>query len=86
MKFTFLTIFPNLIECYFQDSILKRAIDGGVNWRVDFYKFLRRVLVTGKEHKEKLIENWVGWVEAGNGWMTPEALLIRRLIESISWE
>jgi tRNA (guanine37-N1)-methyltransferase len=27
MQFTFLTIFPNLIECYFQDSILKRAVD-----------------------------------------------------------
>ena len=27
MRFSFLTIFPNLIECYFQDSILKRAID-----------------------------------------------------------
>ncbi len=26
MKFTFLTLFPNLIECYFEDSILKRAI------------------------------------------------------------
>jgi len=27
MKFTFLTLFPNIIECYFQDSILKKAID-----------------------------------------------------------
>jgi tRNA (guanine37-N1)-methyltransferase len=27
MKFTFVTLFPNLIEGYFQDSILKRAID-----------------------------------------------------------
>ncbi len=27
MQFTFLTLFPNLIECYFQDSILKRAVD-----------------------------------------------------------
>jgi tRNA (guanine37-N1)-methyltransferase len=27
MKFTFVTLFPSLIEGYFQDSILKRAID-----------------------------------------------------------
>ncbi|MBC8237313.1 MAG: tRNA (guanosine(37)-N1)-methyltransferase TrmD [Helicobacteraceae bacterium] len=27
MRFTFVTLFPNLIEGYFQDSILKRAID-----------------------------------------------------------
>lgn len=27
MKFTFVTLFPNLIEPYFQDSILKRAIE-----------------------------------------------------------
>lgn len=29
MKFTFLTLFPNLISGYFSDSILKRAIDSG---------------------------------------------------------
>jgi tRNA (guanine37-N1)-methyltransferase len=27
MKFTFVTLFPNLISFYFQDSILKRAVD-----------------------------------------------------------
>jgi len=27
LKFTFVTLFPNLVEPYFQDSILKRAID-----------------------------------------------------------
>ena len=27
MKFTFVTLFPNLIKPYFQDSILKRAVD-----------------------------------------------------------
>lgn len=27
MKFTFVSLFPNLIEGYFQDSILKRALD-----------------------------------------------------------
>jgi len=30
MKYTFVTLFPNLIEGYFKDSILKRAIDKGV--------------------------------------------------------
>jgi tRNA (guanine37-N1)-methyltransferase len=29
LKFTFVTLFPNLIEPYFYDSILKRAIDSG---------------------------------------------------------
>lgn len=29
MKFTFVTLFPTLIEPYFYDSILKRAIDSG---------------------------------------------------------
>ncbi|MGD9718529.1 MAG: tRNA (guanosine(37)-N1)-methyltransferase TrmD [Sulfurimonadaceae bacterium] len=29
MKFTFVTLFQNLIEGYFQDSILKRAIESG---------------------------------------------------------
>ena len=27
MKFIFLTLFPDIISCYFQDSILKRAIE-----------------------------------------------------------
>ncbi len=27
MKFTFITLFPHIISCYFQDSILKKAID-----------------------------------------------------------
>jgi len=27
LKFTFVTLFPNLIDFYFQDSILKRAVD-----------------------------------------------------------
>lgn len=30
MKFSFLTLFPTLIESYFTDSILKRAIDNGL--------------------------------------------------------
>jgi len=30
MKYTFVTLFPNLIEGYFKDSILKRAIEKGI--------------------------------------------------------
>ncbi len=29
MKFTFVTLFPNLIDFYFHDSILKRAVEAG---------------------------------------------------------
>jgi len=35
MKFTFLTLFPNIIEGYFSDSILKRAIEEEFIW-VDY--------------------------------------------------
>ena len=35
MKFTFVTLFSNLVEGYFQDSILKRAIDKDI-FRVDY--------------------------------------------------
>jgi len=35
MKFTFVTLFSNLVEGYFQDSILKRAIDKGI-FSVDY--------------------------------------------------
>ncbi len=30
MKFIYLTLFPELMECYFKDSILKRAIKNGL--------------------------------------------------------
>lgn len=35
MTLTFLTLFPNIMECYFSDSILKRAVDRDII-RVDF--------------------------------------------------
>ena len=35
MRFTFVTLFPSLIECYFCDSILKRAIDNQII-KIDF--------------------------------------------------
>jgi len=40
MRFTFLTLFPHLIEGYFQDSILGRALEKGVI-EVDFVNFRR---------------------------------------------
>jgi len=36
MNFTFVTLFSNLIEFYFQDSILKKAINEGY-LSIDFY-------------------------------------------------
>lgn len=41
MKFTFLSLFPNLISSYFKDSILKRAIESGfINIEIiNFRKF-----------------------------------------------
>lgn len=36
MKFSFVTLFPNLIDGYFQDSILKRALDKGI-LKYDFF-------------------------------------------------
>ena len=38
MKISFLTLFPNLMECYFSDSILKRAIDRGL-FDIEFVDF-----------------------------------------------
>jgi len=35
MQFTFVTLFSNLVECYFQDSILKRAMDKNI-FHVDY--------------------------------------------------
>jgi tRNA (guanine37-N1)-methyltransferase len=48
MKFSFVTLFPNLIEGYFQDSILKRAI----NKNIFSYKFYNpRDYTTNKHNK-----------------------------------
>jgi tRNA (guanine37-N1)-methyltransferase len=48
MKFSFVTLFPNLIEGYFQDSILKRAIDKSIF----SYKFYNpRDYTTNKHNK-----------------------------------
>ena len=48
MKFTFVTLFANLIEGYFQDSILKRAIDKNI---LEIYYVNPRNFSTNKHMK-----------------------------------
>lgn len=48
MRFTFVTLFPNLIEPYFQDSILKRAVDSNF---IE-YKFFNPRDFTKNRHKK----------------------------------
>lgn len=48
MKFTFVTLFPNLIEPYFQDSILKRAVDS----KFISYEFYNPRDFTSNKHKK----------------------------------
>ena len=55
LKFTFVTLFPNLIEPYFQDSILKRAIDSNFI----SYEFYNPRDFTTNKHK-KVDEQMVG--------------------------
>ena len=38
MKIIFLTLFPNLIKCYFEDSILKKALQKGI-FEIEFVNF-----------------------------------------------
>lgn len=48
MNFTFVTLFPNLIEPYFQDSILKKAIENNFI----SYKFFNPRDYTNNKHKK----------------------------------
>ncbi|MEA3383787.1 MAG: tRNA (guanosine(37)-N1)-methyltransferase TrmD [Campylobacterota bacterium] len=48
MQFSFVTLFPNLIEPYFQDSILKKAVQNGF---ID-YKFYNPRDYTTNKHKK----------------------------------
>jgi len=48
MKFSFITLFPNLIEPYFQDSILKKAVDKNL---IE-YKFYNPRDWTTNKHKK----------------------------------
>ncbi len=67
MRFTYVTIFSNLIEGYFQDSILKRGIESG-KFSVDYLN--PRDFSTSKHHK-------VDDTAAGGGagmLMTPQPL------------
>ena len=48
MKFSFVTLFPNLIEPYFKDSILKKAVEKDlIN-----YKFYNPRDYTTNKHKK----------------------------------
>jgi tRNA (guanine37-N1)-methyltransferase len=55
LKFTFVTLFPNLIEPYFHDSILKRAIESNFI----SYEFYNPRDFTTNKHK-KVDEQMVG--------------------------
>uniref|UniRef100_UPI00404802B4 tRNA (guanosine(37)-N1)-methyltransferase TrmD n=1 Tax=Aliarcobacter sp. TaxID=2321116 RepID=UPI00404802B4 len=55
MKFTFVTLFPNLIEPYFHDSILKRAVESNFI----SYEFYNPRDFTTNKHK-KVDEQMVG--------------------------
>ncbi len=55
LKFTFVTLFPNLIEPYFYDSILKRAVDSNFI----SYEFYNPRDFTTNKHK-KVDEQMVG--------------------------
>ncbi|GGD32039.1 tRNA (guanine-N(1)-)-methyltransferase [Malaciobacter pacificus] len=67
MKFTFVTLFPNLIEPYFQDSILKRAIDSNF---IDYEFYNPRDYTTNKHLKvdKQMISGGAGML------MTPQPL------------
>jgi tRNA (guanine37-N1)-methyltransferase len=78
MRFTYVTIFANLIEGYFQDSILKRGIESG-KFSVDYLN--PRDFSTSKHHK-------VDDTAAGGGagmLMTPQPLFdaLRSLPEDV---
>ncbi|MBP9491111.1 MAG: tRNA (guanosine(37)-N1)-methyltransferase TrmD, partial [Aliarcobacter sp.] len=55
MKFTFVTLFPNLIEPYFHDSILKRAVESNFI----SYEFYNPRDFTTNKHK-KVDDQMVG--------------------------
>ena len=67
MKFTYLTLFPNIIEGYFTDSILKRAID---NKFIELDYINPRDYTTNKHNKvdEPMIGGGAGML------MTPQPL------------
>ncbi len=57
MKISYLTLFPQLMECYFQDSILKRALERGI-FSVEFVDFR-----TFSKDKHKKVDGY----KAGGG-------------------
>ncbi len=67
MNFTFVTLFPNLIEPYFQDSILKRAIESNF---ISYEFYNPRDYTTNKHNKvdKQIISGGAGML------MTPQPL------------
>ncbi|MGM0518814.1 MAG: tRNA (guanosine(37)-N1)-methyltransferase TrmD [Campylobacterota bacterium] len=67
MTFTFVTLFPNLIEPYFGDSILKRAVDNGF---ISYKFFNPRDFTTNKHNKvdKQMVGGGAGML------MTPQPL------------
>ena len=51
MRFSFVTLFPNLIEFYFKDSILKKAVDKKI-LSYDFYNIRD---FTKNKHKKVML-------------------------------
>lgn len=67
MKFTFVTLFPNLIEPYFQDSILKRAIESNFI-SYEFYNPRDYTLDKHKKVDKQMVGGGAGML------MTPQPL------------
>ena len=67
MKFTFVTLFPNLIKPYFQDSILKRAVDSNF---ISYEFYNPRDFTTNKHAKvdKQMVAGGAGML------MTPQPL------------
>ncbi len=67
MRFTFVTLFPNLIEPYFFDSILKRAVDSNF---IDYEFYNPRDYTTNKHNKvdKQMVGGGAGML------MTPQPL------------
>ena len=58
LKFTFVTLFPNLIEPYFQDSILKRAVESNF---ISYEFYNPRDFTTNKQPttEQRRFSRWV---------------------------
>jgi tRNA (guanine37-N1)-methyltransferase len=74
MKIVFVTLFPDLIKCYFEDSILKKAVDKGV-FNIEFVNFRDYA-----ENKYKRVDTPL--VGGGAG-MIIDNIALRRALEGL---